>query len=112
MAANNNIIICAAQLLITISAWYTTDCPVNELRDPVDNGNSSICTLSTSSVKSSLTIDQGIVNYDSAGGIGSIAWYECNDGLRLDRTCLYNGSWSGSIPQCSGKIIRLVYICM
>ena len=50
------VILSAAQLLIRI--FGTTDCLVNELRDPVDNGKSSIFTFYTSSVTSSLTFDQ------------------------------------------------------
>ena len=49
----------------------------------------------------------GMVKFNSTI-LGSITNYKCNEGCTLDgtvqRVCEHNSQWSGSIPQCHGKL--------
>ena len=93
-------------LLLKLDISLSTVCLPSGLGDPNYGTSSSICALSfaSSSPVSNVTIENGVGYYNATEGIGSVARYECNEGFALygtpARTCLYNGSWSGSIPEC------------
>ena len=80
-----------------------------------------ILTFASISECPTLSIENGMVQYDrdpsSSAAItgGTVATYSCADGYELvgeeKRTCLVDGTWTGTEPQCIGirMIIIIVY---
>ena len=61
-----------------------------------------------------LSVTGGIVHYDTEPSIpnGTAATYSCIDGYELvgeeNRTCLVDGTWTGTEPLCIGCCLSLV----
>ena len=77
-----------------------TACPL------IDLGTVENTTVTDSSCTRRVTIPKGMGCFENTA-VDSVVSYKCNEGYRargsnLKRTCLINGSWSGSIPKCRG----------
>ena len=82
-----------------------TGCNPQQLSDDRDMVASDV-TMGCGAALHTLGTRNGIVCYDNID-VGASAVYSCSCDSRVIsiRTCLLNGSWSGTIPQCEcGKL--------